>query len=138
MKKPLFIDTSYILALVNSHDQFHSQAQALADRVDNKLITTEAVLTEIGNALARLKWREIAVGVLQDLQDDVDVKVLSVDRELFSRSLKLYASRADKEWGITDCMSFTVMNDYHLTDALTTDRHFEQAGYNALLLKETD
>ena len=53
MIKPIFIDTSYVLALLNSHDQFHQQALILADEIDGTLITTEAILTEIGNALAK-------------------------------------------------------------------------------------
>lgn len=133
MKKPLFIDTSYILALVNTRDEFHLQAKNVADQVDDKLITTEAVLTEVGNALAKPQWREIAVETLEDMRNDDDVEILSVDSELFSKALKFYSSRIDKEWGLTDCISFVVMKDRKLKDALTSDHHFEQAGFQALL-----
>lgn len=133
MKKPLFIDTSYILALVNTRDEFHLQAKNVADQVDDKLITTEAVLTEVGNALAKPQWREIAVETLEDMRSDDDVEILSVDSELFSKALKFYSSRIDKEWGLTDCISFVVMKDRKLKDALTSDHHFEQAGFQALL-----
>lgn len=133
MKKPLFIDTSYILALVNTRDEFHLQAKNVADQVDDKLITTEAVLLEVGNALAKPQWREIAVETLEDMRSDDDVEILSVDSELFSKALKFYSSRIDKEWGLTDCISFVVMKDRKLKDALTSDHHFEQAGFQALL-----
>ncbi|NUM76576.1 type II toxin-antitoxin system VapC family toxin [candidate division KSB1 bacterium] len=133
MKKPLFIDTSYILALVNTRDEFHLQAKNVADQVDDKLITTEAVLMEVGNALAKPQWREIAVETLEDMRNDDDVEILSVDSELFSKALKFYSSRIDKEWGLTDCISFVVMKDRKLKDALTSDHHFEQAGFQALL-----
>lgn len=133
MKKPLFIDTSYILALVNTRDEFHLQAKNVADQVDDKLITTEAVLMEVGNALAKPQWREIAVETLEDMRNDDDVEILSVDSELFSKALKFYSSRIDKEWGLTDCISFVVMKDRKLEDALTSDHHFEQAGFQALL-----
>lgn len=133
MKKPLFIDTSYILALVNTRDEFHLQAKNVADQVDDKLITTEAVLLEVGNALAKPQWREIAVETLEDMRNDDDVEILSVDSELFSKALKFYSSRIDKEWGLTDCISFVVMKDRKLKDALTSDHHFEQAGFQALL-----
>ena len=53
--------------------------------------------------------------------------------ELFERGLALYNARPDKEWSLTDCISFVVMADEGLTDALTGDRHFEQAGFTALL-----
>ncbi len=133
MTKPIFVDTSYLLALLNSHDEFHQHASAIADQIDVKLITTEAVLTEIGNALAKSQWRELAVDTLNDLRDDEDVEILSISSELFSKALKFYSSRMDKEWGLTDCISFVVMKDRKLIDALTTDHHFEQAGFKALL-----
>ena len=134
MIKPIFVDTSYFLALLNSQDESHEQATILADEIDGKLITTEAILTEIGNALVKPQWRELAVDTLNDLRDDDDVEILSISPELFSRAFKLYSSRMDKEWGLTDCISFVVMKDRKLTEALTTDHHFEQAGFKALLL----
>ncbi|VEN74850.1 conserved hypothetical protein [Candidatus Desulfarcum epimagneticum] len=133
MIKPVFLDTSYLLALLNSHDEFHQQALTLADEIHGKLITTEAVLTEIGNALAKIQWRELAVDTLNDLQNDEDVEVLSVSPELFSTALNLYSLRMDKEWGLTDCISIAVMKERKMTDVLTTDHHFEQAGFKALL-----
>lgn len=133
MTKPIFVDTGYFLALLNSHDEYHQPALILADQLDCKLITTEAILTEIGNALAKLQWRGLAVDTLNDLRDDKDVEILSISPDLFSKALKFYSSRMDKEWGLTDCISFVVMNDRKLTDALTTDHHFEQAGFKALL-----
>lgn len=133
MIKPIFVDTSYFLALLNSQDEFHQQAMSLADQIDSKLVTTEAVLTEIGNALAKPQWRELAVDTLNDLRDDDDVEILSISPELFSKALKFYSSRMDKEWGLTDCISFVVMKNRKLTVALTTDHHFEQAGFKALL-----
>ncbi|MFH0998193.1 MAG: PIN domain-containing protein [Pseudomonadota bacterium] len=133
MTKPIFVDTSYFLALVNSHDEFHQHASILGDQIEAKLITTEAVLTEIGNALAKSQWRELAVVTLNDLRDDEDVEILSITPQLFSKALKFYSSRMDKEWGLTDCISFVVMKERKLTDALTTDHHFEQAGFKSLL-----
>jgi len=133
MTKPIFVDTSYFLALLNSHDEFHQRATIAADQVDAKLITTDAVLTEIGNALAKSQWRELAVDTLNDLRDDEDVEILSISSEVFSKALNFYSSRMDKEWGLTDCISFVVMEDRKLTDALTTDHHFEQAGFKSLL-----
>ena len=133
MTKPIFVDTSYFLALVNSRDEFHKHASILADQIEAKLITTEAVLTEIGNALAKSQWRELAVDTLNDLRDDEDVEILSITPQLFSKALKFYSSRMDKEWGLTDCISFVVMKERKLTDALTTDHHFEQAGFKSLL-----
>ncbi len=133
MTKPIFVDTSYFLALLNSHDEFHERTSIMADQINSRLITTEAVLTEIGNALAKSQWRELAVDTLNDLRDDEDVEILSISSEVFSKALNFYSSRMDKEWGLTDCISFVVMEDRKLTVALTTDHHFEQAGFKSLL-----
>jgi len=131
--KPLFLDTSYILALINTQDEFHLRAQTLANQINAPLLTTEAVLTETGNALAKSQWRQLAVETLNDLRKDSDVEIISVSTELFSQALRMYSERMDKEWGLTDCISFVVMKKRKLTDALTTDHHFEQAGFRALL-----
>ena len=66
-----------------------------------------------------------------------NVKVVSVDSALLRRAIDFYHSRGDKEWGLTDCISFIVMEDNGLTEALTTDEHFQQAGFRALLREET-
>jgi predicted nucleic acid-binding protein len=137
MTPPIFVDTRYFLALLNSHDEYHQRALILADQLDDRLVTTEAILTEIGNSLAKPQWRELAIDTLNDLRDDEEVEILSISPDLFSEALMFYSSRMDKEWGLTDCISFVVMNDRKLTDALTTDHHFEQAGFKALL-KEID
>ena len=57
--------------------------------------------------------------------------------KLYEQAIELYRQRQDKEWGITDCISFTVMEEHTLTKALTTDDHFQQAGFSALLLEYT-
>lgn len=131
----IFIDTGYILALINTADEYHEQASTIASEMRGPFVTTEAVLTEIGNALAKLRWRTIAVSTLEDLRSDPDIEVVSISPELFDRAVKLYSSRMDKEWGITDCISFIVMEEQGVTTALTTDDHFRQAGFQALLLE---
>ncbi len=133
MKKSLFIDTSYILALLNAQDEFHCQAVSLADKLDGSFMTTEAVLTEIANALAKPQWRALAIDTINNLRDDNDVEVVSITPKLFSKAMEFYASRMDKEWGLTDCLSFIVMKEKKLTDVQTTDHHFEQAGFTPLM-----
>jgi len=132
----IFLDTSYILALVNTSDEYHQHASKAALETQGPFVTTEAVLTEIGNALARLRWRSLGVATLEDLRNDPEIEVLSVSTELFDRAVTLYAARMDKEWGVTDCISFVVMQERGLTAALTTDVHFQQAGFRALLVEE--
>jgi len=132
----IFLDTSYILALVNTADEYHQSASNSAQQTRGPFVTTEAVLTETGNALAKLRWRSLGVATLEDLRNDPEIEVLSVSTELFDRAVALYTARMDKEWGLTDCISFVVMQERVLTAALTTDAHFQQAGFRALLLEE--
>ncbi|MCI0495543.1 PIN domain-containing protein [candidate division KSB1 bacterium] len=133
MNKILFIDTSYLLALVNTQDEYHERAQNLAEQTSERLITTEAILTEFANSLTKPQWRQLAVETINDLREDPDVKIISVSSDLFSKGLKLYSERLDKEWSLTDCISFEVMKERKLSNALTTDHHFEQAGFRVLL-----
>jgi predicted nucleic acid-binding protein len=133
VKQPVFIDTSYILALLNTADRYHERAAAVAQHLQTTYLTTEAVLTEIGNALSRIRWRSLAVETLADLRTDPDIEIVPVNAALFDRAVVLFASRRDKEWGLTDCISFVVMQERNLRHALTTDAHFVQAGYQSLL-----
>jgi uncharacterized protein len=130
-----FIDTGYILALVNTTDKYHSQAGATANVIAPPFVTTEAVLTEVGNALSGLRWRKLAVDTLNDLRTDPNIQIVTVDAAVFEQALNLFAARLDKEWGLTDCISFVVMQARNLSQVLTTDRHFEQAGFVNRLVK---
>ncbi len=99
------------------------------------MITTRAVILEIGNALAKLRYRAAAIELLDSLEEDPNVKIIALSEELYNRAMELYNKRPDKEWGLTDCVSFVVMQDYGITEALTTDEHFKQAGFRALLIE---
>lgn len=132
----VFLDTSYAIALSSPRDQFHARAVALADRLEQSetcLVTTRAVLLEIGNALARRRYRQAAVQLLAALEADVRVDIVPLTDQLYARARQLYQERPDKEWGLTDCVSFIVMRDRTLTAALTADEDFQQAGFRALL-----
>jgi predicted nucleic acid-binding protein len=93
------------------------------------------VLTEIGNALSGLRWRKLAVDMLNDLRTDPNIQIITVDTTVFGQALNLFAARLDKEWGLTDCISFVVMQAHGVNQTLTTDRHFEQAGFVNRLVK---
>ena len=132
----LFLDTAYAIALAIPSDQYHERALALADDLQQErrhVVTTRAVLVEIGNALAREDYRPAAVAYLEALERDPAVEIVSLTDERYLEAFALYRSRMDKGWGLADCISFVVMTERGLTDALTTDRHFVQAGFNALL-----
>ena len=133
-----FLDTAYVLALLNPNDIYHKQAKVLLPliRTAQEVWITEAILVEIGNALARSN-RSLAVAFINSCYITPNVKVVLVDSALLKRAIDFYQAREDKEWGLTDCTSFTVMEDNGLTQALTTDEHFLQAGFQTLLKEET-
>lgn len=133
MNAPIFLDTGHVLASVDTNDEFHGEAEFAAATIAGKMLTTEAVLTEIGNALSQTRWRRIAVETIKALRNDPDIEILPVDTELFDRAFQLYSSRPDKEWGMSDCISFVVMWERGIVEALTTDHHFQQAGFRAML-----
>jgi len=70
---------------------------------------------------------------LQFLRTSPSVTIVPAEQSLFDRGATLYDERPDKAWSLTDCISFIVMQDYSLRDALTGDHHFEQAGFNVLM-----
>jgi len=128
-----FVDTNYVLALVNPRDQYHQRARKFAKIFEGQtLLVTDAVLLEIGNGLARY-FKQEAVEVLDDFLESKDVELIRLTPELFAKAFDLYRSHLDKERGMIDCVSFVVMKDQGVTDALTFDKHFVQAGFHALL-----
>lgn len=132
---PLFADAGYWLALANSGDRFHERARVLSTTIRSPVLTTEPVLLEVGNSLARLRWRRLAVELLADVRADPDVEIISLTPVLFTQAVDLYTARQDKEWGLTDCVSFVVMTERGIREALAADQHFVQAGFRALLLE---
>jgi predicted nucleic acid-binding protein len=132
----VFLDTSYAIALSAVTDQHHARAIALADemqRLGTRLITTQAILLEIGNALAKQRYRAAAVRLLLSLEADPNVDIVALSSDLYARGRQLFAERTDKDWGLIDCLSFVVMSERGLREALTADEHFRQAGFRMLL-----
>jgi predicted nucleic acid-binding protein len=83
--------------------------------------------------MARIRWRQQVADLIEDLASTPTIEIISVTRDLFERSLQFFRSRQDKDWGLTDCISFVVMADRGITEALAADQHFVQAGFRALL-----
>lgn len=130
----LLLDTVFIQALLNRRDQYHAQAKAFLPqvRVALEVWVTEAVLIEVGNALSAVN-RTAAVQFIEQCYHTPNLRVVTVDPLLLTSALQLYHERPDKTWGLTDCISFVVVQEQGLTDAVTADEHFVQAGYRALL-----
>ena len=128
-----FVDTSFVVALVNKKDQHHNVALDLAERFDGPgLVTTDAILLEIGNALSR-NFKQQSVEIIEHFLTSGNVKIVHLQPLLFRKAFELYKSHSDKLWGLIDCVSFVVMRDLVINDALTFDKHFEQAGFNIVI-----
>jgi len=129
----VFADTVYYLAFVNANDELHSRAKQLTLDVTGRLVTTTWVLTEVVDAFSRPACRATVVQLVRDLEADPRVIIVPPTQELFDAGLELFAQRPDKDWSLTDCISFVAMKRHELSDALTADRHFEQAGFHILM-----
>ena len=132
MNRP-FADTFFFFAFLNADDSAHREASTFYDAFDGQLLMTEWILTELADGLSGLSGRQAFVDFHRALRNDPTVKIIPSSNELFAAGVELYATRPDKELSLTDCISFVVMEREGLTDALTGDRHFEQAGFKVLL-----
>ena len=117
-------------------DQHHARAVQLAHQLkasQTRLVTTQCILLEIGNALSKSKYRMGAIQLLESLEADSSVEIVLLTNDLYVAAFNLFKQRKDKEWGLVDCLSFIVLKNRGITDALTADTHFQQAGFRALL-----
>lgn len=137
--KLIFVDTSAWLALVNKSDNFHEKAKFTRDNLmkqNSKFVVTDYVIAEIGNCLSRLNFRKAGIKLIENIRESEDIEIIKIDNEIFEKAWTLYSSCKDKEWGLTDCTSFIVMNEWDITEAFSADHHFKQAGFRILLKNE--
>jgi predicted nucleic acid-binding protein len=128
-----FADTFYFIALLNPADHHHDAAMRASEALREPLVTTWWVLVEVADALSAPASRRRVAAFLRKIEADPEIVVAARDDDTFARGLDLFERRPDKGWSLTDCISFVVMTDRGLTEALTGDHHFEQAGFLALL-----
>jgi predicted nucleic acid-binding protein len=128
-----FVDAGYWIAWINSRDAWHARARRLGSGLRRPLVTTEAVLLEVGNSLARAPWRAQVGAFLERIRENPNITIVPIDGALAARALALFRARPDKEWGLTGCLSFAIMQERGITEALAADQHFVQAGFRALL-----
>ena len=132
----VFLDTNGWLALLNASDALHVEAKSLWAELladGSSLVLTSWVVAETGNGLARTSARARFSEAVEMIQESSRARLIAVSDVLFRRALELYSARPDKTWGLVDCASFVIMADEGISRAFTTDRHFEQAGYQPLL-----
>jgi len=128
-----FADTVYFIALLNPRDQFHHAALRHTASFQGRMKTTAWVMTEVANQMSRPPNRASFLALLHDLAASSSLDIVPPSIELYEEGLRLYTAREDKEWSLTDCISFIVMEQGGIVEALTADHHFEQAGFTMLL-----
>lgn len=131
--KVVFADTFYYLALLNPGDSRHQAAIEYTAAFRGRMITTAWVLTELADALARPQNRAAFLQVLSQLRADPEITIVPASEAAFDDGVRLFEMRPDKHWTLTDCISIAIMKQEAIGQALTADRHFEQAGFVALL-----
>jgi len=129
----VYADAFYYIALLNPSDQFHAVALEATKALTHRLVTTGWVLTEVADALSAPAVRQRTHRFFERVRSDPNTTVVSEFHPWFARGLALYGNRRDKSWSLTDCISFEVMTERGIRDALTGDHHFVQAGFRALL-----
>jgi uncharacterized protein len=134
VRRTIFLDTSYLLALVRKRDVRHEAALTASGNHTGPFITTDLVLVELANCLSQPPYRATAVAVIEKIRSDRNTRVISFDSEGMEKAFALYKARSDKAWGLVDCFSFVVMKDRRLKVALCFDEHFRQAGFEVPLL----
>jgi len=130
---PCFADTSYFIALLSPADANHARAQEIAEELRRPVVTSEYVVVEVGNFFrapaAKARFRRF----MHVVESDRGTQIVPASSTLLRQAIELFVSRKDKTWSLTDCTSFVIMQAHAITDALSADHHFEQAGFRALL-----
>ena len=114
-------------------DAHYAKAVSLTENSRSTILTTEFVVVELLNFFSKVPGRAIVVEFIRSLRRDPDTIIIPASNELIQRGFELFARRPDKEWSLTDCISFVVMEEHGVTEALTSDGDFAQAGFVALL-----
>lgn len=134
--KPVFVDTSALIAIGNRRDAFHWQAVKIRDKLrqsGRNLITTNAILLEFGNAFSVVNLRPSAIKMIEAIRASKKWECINTDDTLLEKGFQKFKQVKDKDWGLVDCISMIVSKDYEITEIFTTDHHFEQAGFRILL-----
>ncbi len=129
----VFADAFYFVARLNRRDQHHERVLQFSRGFRARILTSDWVLMEVADALAESECRGRVREFILHLRQSAGCEIVPASRELLDRALDLYHHHADKKWTLTDCVSFVIMRERNVNDALTGDKHFEQAGFTALL-----
>jgi len=128
----VFLDTYGLIAWINTRDAAHPRVKSYLDSYSGKIVTTEWVLLEFADAFSLSKAKPFALEAIKRIHRLPMFQVVGFEPTIYQAGFDLYESRLDKDWSLTDCVSFVVMTQHSLLEALTADHHFEQAGFRAV------
>ena len=132
----IFADTGYWVALLNPHDDLHSKAISFSKSLQPiHIVTSEMVLAEVLNDFSNRGnyFRQAAINLMKSLYQSPNITVIAQTSQQFQTALNLYEQRPDKAWSQTDCVSFKIMEEHRILEALAYDKHFAQAGFIPLM-----
>jgi predicted nucleic acid-binding protein len=132
----ILVDTGYLVALMELVDELNARASAWADAINEPLLVSEYVLIESVNHLSRRISRSKAWALIDAVRGSGDYEFVTSSEELLGAGIQLHRQRSDKDWSLTDCISFHIMQSRGISRALAFDHHFEQAGFEALLRRD--
>jgi len=137
--KSVFADADYWVALLHPVEQLHETAKRMSAQLRPvRIVTSEMVLAEVLNILGKRgeAVRKSACEAVRQMRANPNVTVVPQTSAQFVEALNYHCGHMDKQWGQVDCASFLTMREVGLTEALTYDKHFEQAGFKALLRED--
>lgn len=132
-----FVDTSGFYALLIERERWHGRARdilAEAARNRGRFVCSDYVLDETATLLKARGHGHLAQALFEKVFNSAACRVEWMDPDRFEQTRRFFLKHQDEGWSFTDCFSFWVMRSLGLRDALTTDQHFRQAGFNPLLL----
>lgn len=136
--KEIFADTAGWGHLTDQSQTFHLLAAEIyrTGRRDNcKFVTTNYIIAELVSLMTsplRIP-RSAIISFIESLKISPHIKIIHIDPDIHERAWQLLKKRQDKEWSLVDATSFVVMQQRGITEVLTTDHHFQQAGFVYLL-----
>ncbi|MFO0970336.1 MAG: hypothetical protein U0793_32710 [Gemmataceae bacterium] len=129
----VFADSFCYIALLNPKDRFHTAALQATASLQTRIVTTGWVLMEVVDALSAPVIRQHTFRFLNQISTDANTTIIMDSSPWHTLGLALYGDRHDKDWSLTDCISFVIMAERCIAEALTGDHHFAQAGFRPLL-----
>lgn len=128
-----FIDTSVLYALIDKRDAYHADTVGAMLRSGRLLVTSDYVVTETINLANARGGTQVALRILDLLERSAGIRVEWIGPLRFDQTKAFFRKHADHSYSFTDCSSFVMMRELRLTEALTTDRHFREAGFQVLV-----